>query len=90
LLARAAINNAQGLALGANGVLYIADTLNGMVRGVYFDKVGEEVVTVAGGDPGYRNGSRALARFLGPVGVVTAPDGTLYVADGNAIRAIAP
>lgn len=83
-IANAFINNALGLALAPDGALLIADTLDGKLRQV--DLAAGQASTLAGSDPGFHDGARARARFLGPVAVAAAADGTLYVADGHAIR----
>jgi sugar lactone lactonase YvrE len=83
-LANAFINNALGLAIAPDGGLLIADTLDGKLRKV--DLAAGQASTLAGSDPGFHDGARARARFLGPVAVAAAADGTLYVADGHAIR----
>jgi DNA-binding beta-propeller fold protein YncE len=77
-----------GMALGADGSVYVADSGNHAIRKI--DAQGN-VTTVAGdGVLGFRDGTGAEARFNHPMGVALGPDGSLYVADtGNhAIRRI--
>ena len=69
----------SGIALDANGNLYVADTSNNRVRKVTPQG---EVSTIAGdGTAGYLDGPAAHARFNGPVGVAVDPPGNVFVAD---------
>lgn len=91
--ARAAnLNGPQGLAVAADGTLYIADTANHRIRRVTPDGM---ITTVAGGGSALDGDSTRAAtsvRLVLPASVLLAPDGSLYVADtGNhRIRRIAP
>jgi uncharacterized protein (TIGR03437 family) len=72
-----------GLALDADGNLYIADARNNLVRRI--SKAGI-VETVAGnGTPGYSgdSGPATQAQLNHPMGVFVEPSGTLYIADTN-------
>ena len=70
-----------GLALDAQGALYVADTGNNRIRKILPDG---QTATLAGGEIGYADGPALQARFNAPCGVCAAPDGALYVADtGN-------
>jgi hypothetical protein len=83
----ARFNNPSGLALGADGTLYVADALNHAIRAI--DPAGN-VTTLAGdGTPGNADGTPG--RFKIPIDVAEGPDLALYVADrdNNAIRKIA-
>lgn len=78
----------SGLALAADGTLYVADTGNHAIRRIAPDG---QVSTVAGdGTPGDADGPAPQARFNGPIGIALAPDGRLLVADtyNDRIRAI--
>jgi DNA-binding beta-propeller fold protein YncE len=80
----------SGLAIDAAGNLYVADTGNHAIRKVTPDG---RVTTLAGdGQPGFRDGPGAQARFDGPMGVAVDPAGRVIVADAynDRIRAIAP
>ena len=72
-----------GVAVAADGTIFVADTYNDRIRAV--DSHGT-VRTLAGGNsPGFVDaGDGALARFHTPCGVAILPDGALVVADtGN-------
>ncbi len=84
----AQFNNPTRLAIGAQGVLYIADSVNNRIRKLS----GTTVSTVAGsGTTGFLDGAPTSAQFNNPFGLVYN-SGVLYVADsGNhRIRTIAP
>jgi sugar lactone lactonase YvrE/murein DD-endopeptidase MepM/ murein hydrolase activator NlpD len=69
----------SGLALGPDGTLYVADTGTHTIRRITPDG---SVSTLAGdGTPGYADGPAQLARFNGPIGIATAPDGRIFVSD---------
>jgi sugar lactone lactonase YvrE len=85
---RAQFSTPSGLALAADGTVYVADTGNHAIRRITPDGV---VTTVAGdGTPGFADGPADQARFNGPIGVAVAPDGRIVVADtyNDRIRAI--
>ncbi|HTM34975.1 MAG TPA: hypothetical protein VL263_26890, partial [Vicinamibacterales bacterium] len=86
--AAARFETPSGIALGADGALYVADTGNNAIRRVTAAGV---VSTVAGGrGAGYRDGIVLDAQFNGPVGVAVDPSGRIIVADtyNDRIRAI--
>ncbi len=76
-----------GLAVGADGTIYVADTGNRAVRAI---SSAGSVSTVAGnGTPGYANGDPLTACLRAPTGVIVRPDGkALYVLDrdSHAVR----
>jgi sugar lactone lactonase YvrE len=87
----AEFKNPEGVALGPDGALYIADTDNHVIRRV--DPVTKVITTVAGsGSPGWTgDGTPATAaRLQFPEDLAVAPNGDLYIADtGNhAIRKV--
>lgn len=70
-----------GLAIDAQGTLYVADSKNHRIRAV---SPQGKTTTVAGSVAGFADGDASHARFQTPCGVAVAPDGTLFVADtGN-------
>lgn len=79
-----------GIAVDEAGYVYIADSLNHMIRVISPEGV---VTNVAGHwEPGHLDGQGEAARFYQPLDVAVAEDGTLYVADtlNHLIRAISP
>lgn len=84
---RAALNGPAGVAVGADGTLYIADTYNHCIRKV--DRAG--VISTVAGVCGYLErgfsgdeGLATKARLDLPFGVAVNRDGDLYIADmGN-------
>lgn len=79
--ARGQLCDPDGLALSADGSLYIADTANHRVRRVAPDgtlgTVAGTGVSGLGGD----GGPAGAAQLQYPQGVALGPDGTLYIAD---------
>ena len=79
----------QGVALAADGRVFVADTRNQRIRVISAD--GATVSTYAGdGVEGFADGSTTTARFNNPTDLVVASDGRLFVADtgNNRIRLI--
>jgi len=80
----AALSGPSGLALDAEGNLYIADTFSGRIRKV--DLAARTISTVAGDGTAYRyqgipsEFSTSLSR---PAGIALAADGTLYITDSD-------
>jgi sugar lactone lactonase YvrE len=85
----AQFRNPGGLALGTDGMLYVADVANGLIRKVSPDGM---VTTVAGSTPGFLDGDINVAQFDNPTDMVFDENGIMYVADaGNhRIRKITP
>ena len=76
-----------------SNTLYVADTINNVVRAVMVPT--QRVTTFAGGglagnESGHVDGSGTAARFYYPMGIAATSSGTIYVADtyNNLIRAI--
>jgi sugar lactone lactonase YvrE len=78
-------NDPSGVAVDANGTVYVADSGNRRIRKV---TPGGVVTTLAGnGAPGFADGPGAFAHFDAPSIVAVDANGTVYVAD-NANRRI--
>jgi RHS repeat-associated protein len=88
----ARLDTPQGVAYGADGSVFIADSGNHRVRRVGPDGV---ITTVAGtGVPGFGGdgGVATQAQLNFPIGIAPGPDGSLYIADHNnhRIRRVGP
>lgn len=84
----AQFNNPSGMAIDAQGNVYISDTFNNRIRKMAPDGT---VTTIAGdGNAGYVDGPAANAEFYAPQGLALDASGNLYVADfgNNVIRKI--
>jgi sugar lactone lactonase YvrE len=82
----AQFNGPLGLAVAADGTIYVADTYNDRIRRIAPDGA---VSTIAGGaQAGKTDGPAAEARFDTPAALALAANGDLYIADtgNNAIR----
>jgi len=78
--ADARFHTPSGLAIDAEGALYVADTGNHAIRRIAPDGT---VTTLAGsGEAGFIDGPVAQARFHAPTGVAVDAAGRVYVADG--------
>jgi RHS repeat-associated protein len=87
-VAQALFKQPAGIAVGADGAVYVADTMNHAIR-----KIEHGVVTTMAGTshPGFVDGAATAAEFAQPGGVAVDESGTVYVADtlNHAIRKIA-
>lgn len=79
----------RGVAAGADGTIYVADTGNHLIRAI--SPTGT-VSTLAGspGKKGLKNAPGSGALFNAPIGIGIGPDGSLYVTefDNHAIRLV--
>ena len=77
---QASFNQPRAIAIGSNGILYVADGNNQRIRKL--DPVTREVTTLAGtGTPGYADGAAASASFYLPSGIAIDGSDNLYVSD---------
>jgi sugar lactone lactonase YvrE len=87
--AAARFANPEGIAIDSKGNLFVADTLNEVIREVSPAGV---VTTVAGmaGTVGSADGGPGTATFNIPAGVAIDAKDNLYVADFNGVRLVVP
>lgn len=85
----ASFETPEGLAVAADGTVYVAEPYAYRIRRIAPDG---EVSTLAGGGtlPGREDGQGSLARFMGPKDVAIGPGGELYVVDFDAVRRVSP
>ena len=87
---RARFSDPFDVAIAPDGTVYISDAgVSNRIRAIFPDG---RVATVAGGEPGYADGTGDAARFDSPSGLAVDTRGMVYVADtgNNAIRRITP
>lgn len=88
---QASFGRPNGVAVGRDGTLYVADTYNHTIRKIAPNHV---VTTLAGltGVPGSDDGVGTTARFNSPTAIAVDPAGNLFVADfsNHTIRTVAP
>ncbi|WP_249355760.1 hypothetical protein [Chloracidobacterium aggregatum] len=86
----AQLSHPVGLALDADGTLYIADHFNHAIRKLLPD--GRLVTLAGGGQRGFQDGYGPAAQFNGPLGLAVGRNGELYVADhlNTRIRKVMP
>ena len=79
--------NPWGVAVGANGIIFIADESNNRIRRI---SASGDVTTIAGNTPGYSDGIGNEALFNSPMGIAAYADNQLYIADydNNRIRSV--
>ena len=78
----ARFNNPNGVVVGPDGNIYVADRGNSTIRRI---TPGGVVTTLAGlaGATGSSDGTGSAARFSGPNGIGCQDDGALFVAESN-------
>lgn len=78
----ATLNTPKGIAIDAEGDLYISDAGNNVIR-----KVSNGIITTIGGtgQPGYSGdgGPATAATFFGAHGIAVDKEGNVYIADNN-------
>lgn len=88
----ATFDHPYALTVGQNGIIYVADTENQLIRKVTPIGTNWVVTTLAGlaQAPGSANGTNSTARFNSPAGIAVDGASNLYVADfgGQIIRKI--
>jgi RHS repeat-associated protein len=77
----------QGIDIGPDGSIYIADVSDRRVRKVTPDGT---IRTFAGGGSSGSGFPAAQARLFNPYDVAAAPDGSVYIADYDAIKKVDP
>lgn len=87
---QALFNKPTGLVVDAQGILYVADTLNHCIRKV--SRQGKVSTFVGNGERGFQDGTGAQARFNQPTGLALDHLGFLYVVDSlnQVLRKISP
>jgi serine/threonine-protein kinase len=70
-----------GIAVAANGLIYVGDASNNLIRQITPSGV---VTTIAGMiSGGFADGPGSTAKFSSPMGLAVDANGDLYVADTN-------
>jgi len=85
---QARFDGPMGVAVDAQGRVYVADTWNDRIRVIEPD--GRVWTLAGGGRPGWADGQGEAARFDTPTDLALAADGTLWVADlrNDALRTV--
>ncbi len=85
----ASFHSPYGIAVDSTATnLYVADTLNHVIRQIVIATGAVTTPVGSAGSPGSANGIGSIARFNGPAGVAASTAGPVYVADflNNLIR----
>jgi sugar lactone lactonase YvrE len=83
----AGLNSPEGIALAADGTVYVADTGNNRVVAIH-PTTGQVTIVAGDGTAGSSGdtGPATRAQLNGPTAVAVAADGTIYIADnGNGV-----
>ena len=82
-------NSPSGIAIAADGSVYVADQNNRTIRKV---TANGSVSTIAGqvGVIGSQDGAGALATFAFPTDIALGKDGILYIVDAGKLRSLTP
>jgi sugar lactone lactonase YvrE len=82
--AAARFNNPKGVAVDANGNIYVGDTGNNAVRRI---GTAGDVLTIAGtGEAGARDGNAGMATFKAPTQLAVDPRGDIYLSESLSAR----
>ncbi|MBX7219841.1 MAG: SMP-30/gluconolactonase/LRE family protein [Blastocatellia bacterium] len=83
LAVSALLNLPEGVALDADGNMYVSDAGNARIRRI--DAKNQTITTIAGGSQGFGgdNGPALQAKLNGPAGLAFDRDGNLFVADAD-------
>lgn len=88
---QAQFNAPAGVAVAADGSIYVADSGNDLIRRIATDGVvsttaGKYNAGTAGFAGGYADGNGTAAQFWQPEGIAFGGDGTLYIVDQGNVR----
>jgi sugar lactone lactonase YvrE len=80
----AEFSDIEGMAVAADGTLYVADAANNSIRKISTTGM---VTTIAGSTFGYQDGPASDAKFQFPTGITVTTNGTLFIIDSGNCRA---
>jgi sugar lactone lactonase YvrE len=82
-LAAARFNWPEGIAVATNGVVYVVDTINCVLREITTAGVVSTFVGNINGIAGSANGTGTAASFYGPTGICFDAAGNIYISDST-------